>query len=475
VDDDIQWVESSMDREIGTDMRTRLILAFCLVVLVTVTSVVGFVRFNSRRQVEGFMMQMGSVAAIDLVQQLEQHYVQAGNWQGVDPLLDNFVKSNQPRGMGAMMRSVSEVVLVDAYGKTVYDTSRQYAVGEKYPTNTGMRMFPIPGESGNFIGQVWLDGNSRMFVQGDEQSLLLSLNAAAVRAGLFAAGISLVLALLLSSSLTRPVQRVAAAVKKVAAGDLEQRLTVKGNDELAALAASFNQMAESLKASEGRRKAMTADIAHELRTPLAVQRAHLEALQDGLYPLTTENLDPIIQQNLLLTRLVEDLRTLALADSGELKLNFALTDMNELVVRQVDHFKPAADRWGITFHLETPPEVIHVMIDRDRIQQVLNNLLDNALTYTPEGGKIAVNLRVANQKCRIAVTDSGPGIPADALGFVFDRFYRADPSRSREYGGSGLGLAIARQIASAHQGNLTAENDQGGGGAVFTLTLPVQS
>jgi signal transduction histidine kinase len=220
---------------------------------------------------------------------------------------------------------------------------------------------------------------------------------------------------------------------------------------------------------------MTADIAHELRTPLSVERAHLEALQDGIYPLTPENLGPILEQNGLLTRLVEDLRTLALADAGQLPMQRVPTDLPALLGRVVSRFEPQAITREIALELSPGPDARvpfpRLALDPARIEQLLGNLLANALRHTPVGGKIRLDISSSPAAVQVTVRDTGPGIPEDALPHIFERFYRADRARSRAEGGSGLGLAIARQIAQAHGGSLTAANHPQGG-AIFTLSLP---
>ena len=281
----------------------------------------------------------------------------------------------------------------------------------------------------------------------------------------------MLLALLLSNRLLRPVQDLTHAAGKMAGGDLSQRVQVQGRDELGQLGESFNQMAISLQKAEQNRRSMTADIAHELRTPIAVQRAHLEALQDGIYPLSVENLQPILEQTELLTRLVDDLRTLALADSGELRLERAPTDLSALTRRLVDRFRPEAENRGIELSSADIENQPIQSLDSVRIEQILNNLLSNALRHTPRGGVVSLALISKDGFAELCVKDSGPGIPPESLPRLFERFYRADPSRSRERGGTGLGLAIARQLALLHNGDLTAAN-RPEGGAAFTLKLP---
>jgi signal transduction histidine kinase len=325
------------------------------------------------------------------------------------------------------------------------------------------------------VGYLAVEGGMG-YNQSDERFLLGRLNQAALTAGLIAGGLAMLLALYLAYRLLRPVRALTQAAERLGQGDLSQRVSVRGDDELAMLGRTFNHMAASLQHAEEGRRAMTADIAHELRNPLAVQRANLEALQDGVYPLTPENLEPVIAQNLLLTRLVEDLRTLALAESGQLKLECVLIDMFALAERAVERFRPQADAHQVSLRLQRAESVVEspqAFVDPMRVEQILNNLLSNALRYAPEGGQIDLEIEARERDLRLSVRDNGPGIPEDALPHVFERFYRADKSRSRAQGGTGLGLAIARQLAEAHGGSLAAANHPRGG-AVFALRLPLQ-
>jgi len=321
------------------------------------------------------------------------------------------------------------------------------------------------------------------FTRTDETALLNRINQAAITAGLIAVSVSLLLALLLAYRLLRPIRDLTRAANQLAQGDLSQQVDVHGDDELANLGRAFNQMAASLEEAEQSRRAMTADIAHELRNPLAVQRANLEALQDGIYPLTSENLNPVLEQNYLLNRLVEDLRTLALVDSGQLALEPTPTDLPVLVTRVVDRYRAQADARRVSLNVSTSEHLPLILLDPGRMEQILGNLLSNALRYTPEGGQIdldtssppkGITMSDDLDIVQIIVHDSGPGIPPEAIPHLFDRFFRGDRARSRDDGGSGLGLAIARKLSHAHGGDLTAQNHPHGG-AVFILTLPINS
>jgi signal transduction histidine kinase len=297
------------------------------------------------------------------------------------------------------------------------------------------------------------------------------LNRVAITAGLIAGGIAIVVALLLSQGLLRPIRELTRGATNLAKGDLTHRVEVQGRDELATLGQTFNHMAASLEQAEARRRAMTADIAHELRNPLAVQRAHLEALQDGVYPLSPKNLAPIEEQNRLLTRLVEDLRTLALADAGKIELELTSTDLNKLADRVIARFQPQADTQQVELKLSLDETCPPLVLDSQRIEQILNNLLNNALRHTPEGGWINLKTQSLDETVQVIVHDSGPGIPEEAIAHIFERFFKTERSRSRAEGGTGLGLSIARKLAQAHGGDLTAANHVQGG-ALFTLSLP---
>jgi two-component system, OmpR family, sensor histidine kinase BaeS len=211
-----------------------------------------------------------------------------------------------------------------------------------------------------------------------------------------------------------------------------------------------------------------------LRTPLAVQRATVEAMIDGVYPLDEANLKPVVEQNLLLTRLVDDLRTLALADAGELRLEKVSTEPVRLAESVFNRFRTQADRQEVTLDFQTSGPVPTIQADPIRMEQILTNLIGNALRFTPVHGTVSLRVLADGDHVLMKVGDSGPGITPDSLPYIFDRFYRADKSRSREEGGSGLGLAIARQLARSHKGDLTARNREEGG-AEFTLSLPVES
>jgi two-component system OmpR family sensor kinase/two-component system sensor histidine kinase BaeS len=453
-------------------MRLRIFLAFALVALVSVIVMVVIARQNTALAVHSFMYRGGMYGAEGLVQELKDYYQSVGSWEGVENLLAapgrGHGQGGMGQGMGAMMNQ--RLRLAGADGQIVADTTTSPA-GELSNAERGGAIEIQVG--GRTVGYLLAEGGMA-FDQGDERFLVDRLTSAALTAGLIAGGLSLLLSLLLAYSLMRPVRALTRAARHLGEGDLSQRLKASGGDELALMARTFNRMADSLQQAESSRRSLTADIAHELRNPLAVQRANLEALQDGVYPLIPEALTPVLEQNLLLTRLVDDLRTLALVDGGELRLERVPVELDGLVARLVDRFQPQAGLNKVTIDLENNAAAslpVMVSVDPFRVDQILSNLLSNALRYTPEGGRVVVKSEASPGGGQVSVRDSGPGIPPDSIPHVFERFYRADRSRSRAEGGTGLGLAIARKLAEAHGGSLEAANHPGGG-ALFTLTLP---
>ncbi len=276
----------------------------------------------------------------------------------------------------------------------------------------------------------------------------------------------------------RGVRRVAApigdvmdAAQRVADGDYSVRVPVRGPPEVRELTRAFNTMVDRLRATDERRRSLLADISHDLRTPLAVIQGNLEGLLDGVYPRDDAHLSPVLQETRLLARLVEDLRTLALAETGALRLEREPTDLGPLVVETVASFRGQAGDAGLTLGAEVDPDLPAVLVDAVRIREVLENLMVNALHYTPRGGQIRVSCRLSpadrDRTIVVSVSDTGPGISRDDLPHVLDRFYKTRDSR-----GSGLGLAIAKNLVAAHGGEISVESDLGRG-TTIRVSLPL--
>lgn len=329
-------------------------------------------------------------------------------------------------------------------------------------------------------GQGMMMGPSGMLGRGQammQQAALERVNRAVLIGGLLALIAALAVGFFVFRAITRPIDQLTQAAHQLAAGDLSARVVVDdhpsrlGSDEISELGAAFNMMAGSLQQSEQVRRDMTADIAHELRTPLAVMRGNLEAMLDGVYPFDAEHLAPVLNQVNLLTRLVEDLRTLALAEAGQLLLTKRPVDLAMLLQSTLASFEAQAATQQVALRTEIAAELPVVDLDPDRMQQTMGILIANALRYTPPQGSITVAAKTDRAGVTIEVADTGSGIAPEDLPHVFDRFYRADKSRARESGGSGLGLAIAKSIADAHGGSIAAVS-QPGQGTRLIIVLP---
>jgi signal transduction histidine kinase len=309
------------------------------------------------------------------------------------------------------------------------------------------------------------------------QPVIDRVNSAIIVGGLLALAAALAIGFIIFRSITRPIDQLTVAAQALAHGDLSTRVHVDdhptrlGTDEISDLGSAFNTMADNLEQAEQLRRDLTADVAHELRTPLSVIRANLEAMIDGVYPADTDHIHTTLDQVNLLSRLIEDLRTLALAEAGQLQLVKRPADVAKLISSSLASFETQAHAQQIDLRLNVPANLPAIEIDPDRLQQALAILIANALRYTPAKGSIEVNAQHANDRLQIEVTDTGAGIPSDDLPHIFERFYRADKSRSRAGGGSGLGLAIAKSIIEAHAGTIEASSVVGHG-TTMKITLP---
>ncbi len=304
-------------------------------------------------------------------------------------------------------------------------------------------------------------------------SFLSDVQQAAQTAVIAAGAVSLVLGTLLFWQITRPMSQMRRASQALAAGEANVRVPVHSQDELGKVAEAFNQMASKLTEQEQLRRQMVADVAHELRTPLTVMQANLEAMLDGLLEPTPAELQELNDEVHRLSRLIDDLRLLSLADSGQLSLALQKVDVRQVTATVVARLSPLAEANGVKLVDDAPAQPLFLTVDADRVQQALTNLVANGIRHTPKGGRVRVTAVQEKQTIHLSVIDSGPGIPPADLPYVFDRFWRGDKSRSRHSGGSGLGLAIVKQIAELHQGRVTALSPSNSG-AIFTISLPAK-
>ncbi len=456
----------------------RLTAAFALVLFVSIAIVYVVANVATTNEFRGYMFRGGMAATDQIARDLGAYYAARGSWQGVDTYLAQSVNT----GMGGMMgrggmgtgMMGGPLVLADANGTVVAGRGSSAALGQGVSSEQLSNGTPILA-NGQQVGTLIDPSPLSSSFDSQQQDFLRRVNASILIAGVAGGLIALILGFGLFYQITAPLNALAVASRRIAEGDLTARVQDTRADEIGQVGSAFNAMAESLSQSEAARRNMIADIAHELRNPLGVLQGQLEGMIDGVFPTTPEQVASLYDETLLLTRLVSDLRDLALADAGQLQITRQSVDIQALIERTMAAFTVEATEKSIRLQQQISMPLPPVQADAQRIEQVLRNLIGNALRHTPEGGTITVRCSIEKAKparMRIQVNDTGPGIPSDDLPHVFERFWRGDKSRSRAGGGAGLGLAIAKQIVIAHGGEIGAESETGQG-ARFWFTLPV--
>ena len=305
-----------------------------------------------------------------------------------------------------------------------------------------------------------------------EENFLTSVNRSLLQAVIVVGIVALLLTLLLSNTILKPVRALTLAASRMEQGDLSQRVQIETKDEIGELAHAFNTMADSLERSEQLRRNLVSDVAHELRTPLTNIRGYLEALQDQVVEPGPAVIASLYEEAVLLSRLVTDLQDLTLAEAGQLRLQCAPIALEDIINNAVNGLSLQAASKNLSLSVDVPADLPLVEADPQRVGQILRNLLSNAIKHTPPEGEVRVSARAVQQEVEVRVQDTGVGIEAEHLPYLFKRFYRADRSRSRATGGTGLGLAIVEQLVRAHGGRIDVES-QVGQGTCFTFTLPV--
>jgi two-component system, OmpR family, sensor kinase len=469
----------------------RLALALALVTVVTIALAAGlagrtvgtdFRRYVTHTQMMGLDAESGPGAA--LLARLAEYHAARGDWRGVETVFATEggtspgAGGRMGGGMGGWMyRGGAAYVLADADGRIVYDGAGA-TVGQRLTGSERDGAVAVEA-AGATVGYLLARPPGSAALSAAEESFLSRVNRSLVQAGLLAGVLGVLLGLVIARGLVAPLDRLAVAARRIARGHRGERVPVEGADEVAAVALAFNEMAAHLEHAETLRSQMVSDIAHELRTPLAVVQGNLRAILDDVYPLSKDEVATIYDESLMLGRLVDDLRELARGDAGQLELHPRCVDLAALVRREVESFGETARVAGVGLTASAPDDLPEAWVDPDRVRQVIHNLLANALRHTPSGGAVEVTVRNDDASMvpdgaaalRVLVTDTGTGIAPDDLPHVFDRFWRADPARTRTAGGSGLGLAIARQIVEAHGGRIGVDSTVGAG-SCFRFTVP---
>jgi two-component system sensor histidine kinase BaeS len=457
-------------------LRFKLTASFLLITLIGFSLVGVFVNFILEKQFENYVIENLNNKNDEVVATLESRYAAwGGKWDvsgiesiGMSALGDGFI---------IRVSSLDGTVLWDAmtHNSGLCADLLQSMAANMKSRNAGFNggyteKYHEVIVGGAVVGEVAVGYYGPFFYTDNDIRFLNTLNKLLILAAAIAGVLSFILGTYMAKRLSGPISRVIKTAEQISEGNYDGRVNEASDTrEIVELTGTINTLAETLGKQETLRKRLTADVAHELRTPIANLQSHLEAMIDGIWKPDAERLISCHDEAVRLSKIVGDLETLARYDGENVILKKELFDLSELVQRTVSSFENEFCSKGIK--LVTDVQVHEIEADRDKIAQVLINLLSNALKYTPQGGKIEIAASGDYEAMCISVKDTGIGISREALPFIFERFYRSDRSRSRATGGSGIGLAIARSLVKAHGGTISVVSEPGLG-SEFTVVLP---
>jgi signal transduction histidine kinase len=461
-------------------IRWKLALSLLLIVVVSVGLSSFLIGMGTQREFKEYVASCDQMYTTSVTKFLSDYYKTTGGWKNVDKLLAQQLTSADER---LVLSDGGGIIVADTggewVGKNAKDVGLSQFVAVSNLNQAIGRLYPLSCDCSGIASSLGRSCSTTSIVYtGAEQDFLKRTNNYLWMIGLLTAAVALFLGWVLTRQITQPIHALKKGAQQLSSGEMNYRVPVAARDELGELAKSFNSMADSLDKMEQSRRHLTADIAHELRTPLTVIEGTVDGMLDGVFAPDKEHLNWIKEQTGLLTRLIEDLRDISQAEAGQLKLNIMRTNLVELIERKVSHLQIRAQEKEINLKLLTGVRVAEVEVDPVRMEQIVNNLLTNAIRHTPRSGNITVSVdkQPADNKYMpgkpgvlVSVADTGEGIPPEHLERIFDRFYRVESSRAKEEGETGLGLAIVKQMAEAHGGRVWAESTVGAGSTFFVF------
>lgn len=447
-------------------MRNRLILTYAFVMLVTI--IIAFssaIYFLSNASVD-YLSRSQIAHSYPYIQDLAEYYSSHGGWEGVDTY---FYSSDLPEADQIFFRE-QHIALVSPKGDVVFamDKEMEGSKSEPFYLIFASRIH----SGGELVGYVVSGHFLNRMPPNFSNTLINLLWESLIQATLVTLIIGLILATLMAFRLLQPIQATIKATRKISEGDFKQRLPIQEYKDLAELTTAVNEMATTLEENDLKRSSLFSDLAHDLRTPLAVQLATIEAVEDGVYPFEQSTLTTLKQQNAHLVRLVEDLSLLAKLDEGIFTLKKTPKDLAEFTRGVISRFESMLTKQQRRVREIVLQKGVIVDIDGDRIEQILENLLQNAMRYTVDESTIDIAVYAQENLAILTIRDHGPGIPTDKLETIFDRYYQLNSNNGESAGGLGIGLAISRRLARVHGGNLYVSNHREGG-SEFTLELPL--
>lgn len=462
----------------------KLSLAFLLVAFSASAVAAVYIRFSSQESLWQLLIDQQRES---MQQSLENFYIANGSWEGVPEIWDEFQRQLMPTPDSPSMGQVSEPLAEQPR----MDRERRNFFG--LAGTDGVVLVPVEPDflEGSLLSTEVLSDNTAITVNGElvgyilqaqriprfnpEEALFLERTNQALLLGVFTGVLfALVAGVILARTLTSPLRDLTQAAKNIAEGQLEQEVKVTSKDEIGQLASTFNLMSREVARANASRRQMTADIAHDLRTPLTVIAGYIESMQDGVLQPTPERFELIYTEIERLQNLVGDLRMLSQADAGELALHPQKLSPESLLDQAAALFQHHAERQSVSIKVDAMPDLPEIEVDEARMMQVLDNLISNALRYTPVNGQIILGASLIDNRVELTVHDNGSGIDTAELPFIFDRFHRVDKSRHADEGESGLGLAIVRALVESQGGKVWVESDVGRG-ATFICAFDAQA
>lgn len=456
-------------------LRIKLSFSYVLVALLSVALIMALTNMFLDEHFREYVKQNQEQKNKEVITSISQQYQDDGKWN-LD-MVETIGVSALENGLIIKVKDVNGKVIWDAkvhnngMCQRIIEHMAQN-VSSRYPNTKGTYTevpYPVNYKLSK-VGVMEIGSYGPYYLSDNDLAFINTLNKLLIGVGIFSLFFSLVLGSIMAKRLTSPISRVISSAQSIAKGFFTDRISEKSTtNEICQLTSTINNLAETLEKQEVLRKKMSADVAHELRTPLATLQSHMEAMIDGIWKPDTDRLKSCHEEIIRINRMVGDLEKLAKYESENLVLNKSKFDVSELIQRIIYNFEPEFKNKGIGIFFESENE--EIFADKDKFSQVVINLVSNALKYTPNGGTVSVSIKGAEDITEISVKDNGPGIPEEDLPFIFERFYRADKSRNRLTGGSGIGLTIVKTITEAHKGRIEVQSKINEG-TEFIISIP---